>query len=82
MTAANELMAGETVEREWNYLLFRDDVGGPDVVLQGDSSKREVTVEREWKYLLFRDGVEGPDVVLQGDSSKRVDGGGDSGERS
>ncbi len=33
-------------------------------------------------YLLFRDGVEGSDVVLQGDSSKRVDGGGDSGERS
>ncbi len=33
-------MAGETVEREWNYLLFRDGVERSYVVLQGDSSKR------------------------------------------
>ncbi len=67
-----------------DYLLFRDGVEGPDIVLQGDGcegvdgggdSREKVD------YLLFRDGVEGPDVVLQGDSGKRVDGGGDSGER-
>jgi hypothetical protein len=29
------------VEREWNYLLFRDGVEGPDVVLQGDGSEGE-----------------------------------------
>jgi hypothetical protein len=28
------------VEREWNYLLFRDDVERPDVVLQGDGGER------------------------------------------
>jgi hypothetical protein len=51
-----------------DYLLFRDSVEGPDVVLQGDSSKRvdgggdsgDVV-----DYLLFRDGVEGPDVARE-----------------
>jgi hypothetical protein len=33
-------MVEETVESEWNYLLFRDSVEGPDVILQGDSSER------------------------------------------
>ncbi len=28
------------MESERNYLLFRDGVEGPDIVLQGDSSKR------------------------------------------
>ncbi len=32
-----ELMVEKTVEKKWNYLLFRDSVEGPDVVLQGDS---------------------------------------------
>ncbi len=40
MTAASEVMAEETVESEWNYLLFRDSVEGSDVVLQGDSGER------------------------------------------
>ncbi len=40
MRAATELMAEETVEREWNYLLFRDVVEGPDVVIQGDGYER------------------------------------------
>ncbi len=33
-------MAEETVESEWNYLLFKDGVDGPDVVLRGDSGER------------------------------------------
>jgi hypothetical protein len=40
VTEARELLAEETVESGWNYLLFRDGIEGPDVVLQGDSSKR------------------------------------------
>ncbi len=34
-----------------DYLIFRDSVEGPDVVLQGDGTKElmaEETVEREW----------------------------------
>ncbi len=72
------------MESEWNYLLFRDGVDGPDVVLQGDGSKRvdgaEEIVESEWNYLLFRESVERSDVVLQGGGGEGVDGGGDSGE--
>jgi hypothetical protein len=34
------------VEREWNYLLFRDGVEGPDVVLQGYGGEGKETVER------------------------------------
>ncbi len=49
-----------------DYLLFREGVKGPDVVLQVDGDEAEKTVERVWNYLLFRDGVEGPDVILQG----------------
>ncbi len=44
-------MAEETVEREWNYLLFRGDVEGPDVVLQGDGGEGvdgRGKVESEW----------------------------------
>jgi hypothetical protein len=33
-------------------------------------------------YLLFRDSVERSYVILQGDGGERVNGGGDSGERS
>ncbi len=33
-------MGEETVESEWNYLLFRDCVEGSDVVLQGDGGDR------------------------------------------
>jgi hypothetical protein len=33
-------MAEETVEREWNYLLFRDGIEGPDVICQGYSGER------------------------------------------
>ncbi len=62
-----------------DYLLFRDGVEGPDVILQDHSSEGR-RQWRVWNYLLFRDGVEKPDVVLQGDSGKIVDGGGESGE--
>jgi hypothetical protein len=40
VTAARELTAEETVERDWNYLLFRDGVEGPDVIFQGDGGER------------------------------------------
>ncbi len=66
-----------------DYLLFREGVEGPNVVLQGDGCK---VVDgggdsgEGVDYLLFRDSVEGPDVVLQGDGGERVDGRGDSGE--
>ncbi len=49
-----------------DYLLFREGVEGPDVVLQVDGDEAEKTVERVWNYLLFRDDVEGPDVIFQG----------------
>ncbi len=39
------------------YLLFREGVEGPDVVLQVDGDEAKKTVERVWNYLLFRDEV-------------------------
>ncbi len=48
---------GGAVEREWNYLLFRDSVEGPDVVLQvysGDRVDGEGDSEKEVDYLLFQ----------------------------
>jgi hypothetical protein len=38
-------MVEGTVERVWNYLLWRDSVEGSDVVLQGEGSEGEETVE-------------------------------------
>jgi hypothetical protein len=40
VTAMRELMVEETMETDRNYLLSRDGVERPDVVLQGDSSQR------------------------------------------